>query len=221
MHWQNAAQQYTNDASEESVVTSTSDGRTARGERTRRAVIDAHIALIEAGELKPTGAQIAEQAGISLRALWANFNDLETLFGTTGAELLSRQDTMFVPVSPDLDLPERVDKFCAQRAKLLEFIAPYARAAGLREPFSRELRTNRMRHIARVTDEIEGLFARELAPLPASRRTQTIQALGIASTWASWAVLRDEYGLDVDGATAVMRQTVAALLAAAVHTSLG
>ncbi|MEU5843218.1 TetR/AcrR family transcriptional regulator [Rhodococcus sp. NPDC047139] len=202
-------------------MASTSDGRTARGERTRRAVIDAHIALIEAGELKPTGAQIAERAGISLRALWANFNDLETLFRTTGAELLRRQDAMFVPVSPELDLPDRVDGFCAQRAKLLEFIAPYARAAGLREPYSRELRTNRLRHIGRVTDEIEVLFARELAPLPEARRIQAIQALGIASTWASWSVLRDEYELDVEGATAVMRQTVAALLAAAVHVSLG
>ncbi len=203
------------------MVTSTSDGRTARGERTRRAVIDAHIALIEAGELKPTGAQIAEHAGISLRSLWANFSDLETLFGTTGAELLSRQDAMFVPVPPDLDLPQRVDKFCAQRARLLEFIAPYARAAGLREPYSRELRTNRLRHIGRVTDEIEALFARELSPLPSARRTQAVQALGIASTWASWSVLRDEYDLAVPDATAVMRQTVAALLAAAVHASLG
>ncbi|MEE2032381.1 TetR/AcrR family transcriptional regulator [Rhodococcus chondri] len=202
-------------------MTSTSDGRTARAERTRRAVIDAHIALIEAGELKPTGAQIAEQAGVSLRALWVNFSDLETLFAATGAELLRRQDAMFVPVSPGLDLPERVGKFCVQRAKLLEFIAPYARAAALREPFSRELRTNRMRHIERVTDEVEILFARELAPLPSARRTQAVQALGIASTWASWAVLRDEYNLAVADATVVMRQTVAALLAAAVHVALG
>jgi len=95
------------------VVTSTSDGRTARAERTRHAVIEAHIALIEAGELKPTGAQIAEQAGVSLRALWVNFNDLETLLGATGAELLRRQDSMFVPVPPTLDLPERLDRFCA------------------------------------------------------------------------------------------------------------
>jgi len=90
----------------------------------------------------------------------------------------------------------------------------------LREPFSRELRTNRMRHITRVTDEIEILFARELAPLPPARRTEMVQALGIASTWASWAVLRDEYVLGVAEATAVMRRTVGALLAAAVHTAL-
>lgn len=203
------------------MVTSTSDGRTARAERTRQAVIEAHIALIESGELKPTGAQIAERAGVSLRALWVNFNDLETLLGATGAALLRRQDALFVPVSSALDLPERVDEFCAQRAKLLEFIAPYARSAGLREPFSPELRTNRMRHITRVTDEIEILFAREFAPLPPARRKQTVQALGIASTWASWAVLRDEYALTVPDATAVMRQTVGALLAAAVHTALG
>lgn len=205
----------------ESVIINTSDGRTARGERTRRTVIEAHIALIEAGELKPTGAQIAERAGISLRALWAKFKDLETLFGATGAELLRRQDAMFTPISPDLDLPDRVDAFCAQRAELLEFIAPHARAAGLREPLSLELRANRLRHITRVTDEIEILFARELAPLPDARRTQAVRALGIASTWASWSVLRDEYELPVSEASVVLRQMVAALLTSVVQVSLG
>lgn len=195
------------------MVTVVTDGRTARAERTRRAVVEAHIELLRAGMLKPTGAQVAEQAGVSLRALWVNFSDLDTLMAFTGAEMLRRQDELFVPVPPHLPLAERIDGFCRQRARLLEFAAPYARAAILRQQFSEELRRHRLRHIARVTDEVRILFARELSALDERRRVRLVYALGAAATWGSWAVLRDELQLGVDEATAVLRQSVTCLLA--------
>ena len=64
------------------------DGRTARATRTRSAIVDAHLALISEGDLKPTGERIAERAGVSLRALWANFKDMEALFAASGERLL-------------------------------------------------------------------------------------------------------------------------------------
>ena len=197
------------------MTTVATDGRTARAERTRRAVVDAHITLLRAGVLKPTGAQVAEQAGVSLRALWANFNDLDTVMAHTGAEMLRRQDELFVPVSPRLPLPERIDGFCRQRARMLEFVAPFARAAVSRQQFSDALRTHRRCCIARVTDEGKILFARELSALDARRRARLVHALGATATWASWAVLRDELQLGVGEATAVLRQSVAGLLAGA------
>ena len=56
------------------------DGRTARSERTRNAIVDAHLRLIHEGDLRPTAERIAKQAGVSLRALWSHFSDLEALF---------------------------------------------------------------------------------------------------------------------------------------------
>jgi TetR/AcrR family transcriptional regulator, regulator of autoinduction and epiphytic fitness len=49
------------------------DGRVARAERSRRAIVAAHLALIDEGDLRPTGERIAERAGVSLRSLWTNF----------------------------------------------------------------------------------------------------------------------------------------------------
>jgi AcrR family transcriptional regulator len=196
------------------------DGRTARAERTRRAIVEAHYALISDGDLKPTGERIAERAGVSLRALWTNFKDLETLFAATGQYLMDRLDAEFVPVSPALPLHRRVDEFCRQRARMLEIIAPSARAAQVREPFSAQLRRNRAGHIARVRDELEALFAGELE-MAGPGREQLLQALCVASMWSAWSMLRDELSLDVDAARAVMTRTVAALLAATVAASLG
>lgn len=189
------------------------DGRTARAERTRRAIVDAHLALLDEGDLKPTGERIAERAGVSLRALWTNFRDLETLFAAAGKRLMERQEAEYVPVPVHLPLVERIDAFCRQRARMLEIIAPGARAARLREPFSAQLRRNRTAFVGRVREEIGELFARELAAA-GPERGQLLDALTVITTWAGWSVLRDELGLSVEQALAVQRRTVSALLSA-------
>jgi AcrR family transcriptional regulator len=196
------------------------DGRTARAERTRRAIVEAHFALIVEGDLKPTGERIAERAGVSLRALWTNFKDLETLFAATNDHLMGLLDAEFAPVPPQLPLRRRVEEFCRQRARMLEIIGPSARAAAVREPFSAQLRRNKAAHIARVRAELEALFAGELE-MAGPGRESLIHALCVNCMWSAWSLLRDELTLDVDAARAVMTRTVSALLAATVAASLG
>lgn len=196
------------------------DGRTARAERTRRAIVVAHYALISEGDLKPTGERIAERAGVSLRALWTNFKDLETLFAATGLYLMEKLDAEFVPVPAELPLHRRVEEFCRQRARMLEIVGPAARAAAVREPFSAQLRRNKAAHIARVRAEVETLFAAELEMAGAGRES-LIHALCVNSMWSGWGLLRDELGLDVEAARAVLTRAVSALLAATVAASLG
>ncbi|MFG1649403.1 TetR/AcrR family transcriptional regulator [Micromonospora sp. NPDC049275] len=188
------------------------DGRTARAERTRAAIVEAHLALIAEGDLRPTGERIAERAGISLRTLWTNFKDMETLFEASGAEVLRQQDAAYRPISPALPLAKRVDAYCRQRARLLQLITPSARAAQMREPVSDQLHRNRLKHIDRVRDEVEQLFAAELTHAGRGRE-QLLNALVAASMWPAWSMLRYGLGLGVDQARAVMSRTVGALLA--------
>jgi AcrR family transcriptional regulator len=195
------------------------DGRTARAERTRRAIVEAHFALICEGDLKPTGERIAQRAGVSLRALWANFKDMEALFAATGELLAEWQDAVHHPVSPDLPLAARLEEFCRQRMRMLEIVAPSARASQLKEPFSPQLRRNRAKAIGRVRAEIEDVFAQELAVAGAGRE-RLLHALTVATTWSAWAMLRDELGLEAEEACAVMTHTVAALLTSAIAAGL-
>jgi TetR/AcrR family transcriptional regulator of autoinduction and epiphytic fitness len=187
------------------------DGRTLRAERTRRAIVDAHLALLEEGDLKPTAERIAERAGVSLRALWTNFKDMERLFAAAGARLMERQLAEHRPVPQDLPLPQRIEAYCEQRARLLELIAPAARAARLREPFSAALRHNRTWYVTNAREELEKLFADELDGI-GDAREGSLHALTVATTFASWSMLRDELHLDVEAATAVLRRAVTALL---------
>jgi TetR/AcrR family transcriptional regulator of autoinduction and epiphytic fitness len=195
------------------------DGRTARGERTRRAIVDAHLALIDEGDLRPTGERIAERAGVSLRALWTNFKDMETLFEASGEQLLAQQDAAFRPISAALPLTRRVEAFCRQRAELLQLIAPSARAAQMREPVSAQLRRNRVKHIERIRAEVEELFAPELE-MAGTSREQLLHALIAATTWPAWSTLRDGLSLSVDEARGAMTRTVTALLVTAITSAL-
>jgi TetR/AcrR family transcriptional regulator, regulator of autoinduction and epiphytic fitness len=186
------------------------DGRSARSERTRRAIVAAHLALIDEGDLKPTGERIAERAGVSLRTLWTNFKDMETLFAASGELVEERQDTMYRRIEPELPLADRVEEFCSQRVEVLEMLAPAARASSLREPFSAQLRINRSRSIARASRQIEEVFEKELAS--AAERDELVKALTVASTSSTWSMMRDALQMPIDEARAIMRRTVAALL---------
>lgn len=188
------------------------DGRTARAQRTRAAIVDAHLALLAGGDLKPTGERIADAAGVSLRTLWTSFKDMETLFAAAGERLIERELAVYQPIDVDLPLPARVAGFCAQRATMLEILAPAARAAVVREPFSAALRRNRAVELGRVRAELTTLFAAEL-DTAGERREELLAALMVASTFAAWSVLRDQLNLEVVAARSAMERTVAALLA--------
>jgi AcrR family transcriptional regulator len=188
------------------------DGRVARSERSRRAIVAAHLALIDEGDLRPTGERIAERAGLSVRSLWTNFKDMEALYAATGALVNERRDALHQPIPADLPLAERVAVFCAQRADALEMLAPSARASALREPFSVALRDNRAANIARVRAYVEVTFAAELA---LADRDRLVNALTVACTWSAWSMQRDILHLPVADARASMQRTVWALLTAA------
>jgi AcrR family transcriptional regulator len=189
------------------------DGRRRRGERTRRSIVEAHTALLREGDLKPTAQTIAERAGVSVRTLWVAFGDMEGLLDATTDYWLRSDWELRDPVDGDLPLDERLDRFCAERARRLENIAPAARSAALSEPFSAALQASRRHHVQRVRDAVEEVFATEIAALDASRREDQVLALTAASSWNTWSLLRDDLGLDVPAASAVVRRSLEALLA--------
>jgi TetR/AcrR family transcriptional regulator of autoinduction and epiphytic fitness len=185
------------------------DGRTARSERTRNAIVDAHVQLILQGDLRPTADRIAKVAGVSLRALWSHFADMEALFAATGQRILDQRDAAFEPIPTDLPLPTRIQAFCHQRVRLLEQIAPAAKAAALKEPFSPALQSYRRIHMERVRDELGILFAAEL-----KGDAELLTALTAISTWPTWGTWRDAMGLSRDAARTALTRTVTALLTA-------
>ena len=187
------------------------DGRVERGNRTRRAIVEAHSALLREGVLRPTAAVVAERAGVAVRSLWSSFGDMEGLLRATTDYWFGTDDELRGTVDLDAPLPERIAQLCAERVRRLENISPAARAAALMEPDSPALRESRVGHVNRVVDDVARTFAPELeaAPDPAA----LLDALVVATAWTSWSLLRDDLGRDVDTAHAAMVHAVTALLA--------
>lgn len=189
------------------------DGRVARGERTRWAVVEAHAELLRDGVLRPTAKLIAERAGISIRTLWLNFGDMEALMAATGQYWMDEDAALRTPVDAGLPLPERIDLWCVQRARRMENLSPAAASALLVEPFSPSLTSARQEHRTRLHLDLAATFAAEIGPFTDPETVSPLhQALFVASNGMTWLVLRRDEGLSFEVAAEVMQYTFTRLL---------
>ena len=189
------------------------DGRLARSARTRHGVVDALLDLLGEGDLRPTAARIAERAGVSLRLVFHHFDDLEAIYSELADRQAERVKPLTVPIPVTLQLPLRIEKFSAQRGRLLETLSPVRRAAVLMEPFRPAL-AKRLKHARDLTRAAAiAAFAPELSKLDAIERRATIAALDVATSWVAWEQMRRHQGLSETDARGVMATTIRALLA--------
>jgi len=189
------------------------DGREARAERTKKAVADALVELIEDGDLRPTSKAIAERAGVSERTIFQHFADLETLFSVAARRLGERIVRKLEYISAEGPFEERIKIYLDEIVYLHESMTPIRRASRLHEPFSpvlehalRSWRDELRRGIARV-------FGQELVEQPEETRREIVETLALVATWSSWENMRQHSEMPVDRARSVMARGFRALLA--------
>jgi TetR/AcrR family transcriptional regulator, regulator of autoinduction and epiphytic fitness len=189
------------------------DGRAARAQRTREAIVDACIALVEQGDLRPTAPRIAERAGVSVRSVFQHFDDLPSLHIAVTESIAARMVALVVPIDATSPLEDRIARFVEERANLFEAMTPFRVAAGVHGPFAPEIRRAVRAGSAFLRSEMEQVFAAELARVPTSVRTDVADALAAASSWATWDTLRTEWEDDGARARAVLTRLIRAVLA--------
>lgn len=189
------------------------DGRLARSERSRGAVVAALLDLLEEGEIRPTAAQIAQRAGFSLRSVFQHFESIESLFASAADLQMERLAPLRVRIPTTGATAERLAMLVARRSRLLEAITPVRRASLRVEPFSNEVRSRLEQARAAGRAEVERVFEAELAELPPNDRRELATALAAAASWSVWENMRRHQGLSVERARRVMARTLGALLA--------
>lgn len=179
-----------------------------RAERTRQALVDALLALLDEGEMRPTAERIAARAGVSERSLFQHFPDREQLFEAVARQQYERVVPTLRPVDASMPLSDRLDAFVEQRARLYELIKGVRRAALLLEHESTAvagwLTTARRAKAA----EVERVFRRELQGAGEEQRAAVVAA----AAWTAWESYRLHQGLGPQRARAAMRAALAALL---------
>jgi TetR/AcrR family transcriptional regulator, regulator of autoinduction and epiphytic fitness len=195
-----------------SQTTGAKDGRTVRAERTRQALVDALFALLDDGELRPTAERIAKRAGVSERSVFQHFPDREALFEAVARQQYERVFSGLEPVDSSRPLPERLDAFVAQRARLLEESSSLRQAAILLEHDSEVVAGWLESWRRAAATEVERVFRRELERQKRGERAELLGALVSAASGPVWEGYRLHQRMGAERARAAMRRTLAALL---------
>ncbi len=188
------------------------DGRTARAVRTKDAIVDATLALIDGGDLRPTGPRIAQQAGVSVRSIFQHFDDLDALFSAVGEKVVVRIAALIKPMDVGSPLAERTDAFLEQRSMVVESLTPVLRAALVHAASSTVIRGQFENGHQFLVGQIDEVFAPEIEA--AGPEASTLRdGLVVALSWPAWDLLRGAQGRSVEEAREVTAAMVRALLA--------
>ncbi len=189
------------------------DGRRARRERGRVAVIDAVIDLVLGGFAPPSTDQIAARAGVSTASLFRYFDSLDELRHEAIEHYFGRFAHVFeLPGIGDGSLPERIDRFVAAKLTQYETTAPMARLARLRAADVEELATTLHRLRLTHADQIRLHFAAELEAMTATGRADTVDVLATMTSYESWDQLTNDHRRDRDRIERVWRAAISRLL---------
>ncbi len=190
----------------------TPDGRWLRSIRTRTAIIEAWLALINAGDLSPTARGVADRADVGLRTIFQHFSDMNAL-QLAAAELhLARTTSLAVQVGADLPLHERAIQITDNLGRVWESTTLLRRSCERQEWVSDSIHEFIAGWESIYSSSIFHLFKVELDALPADDRDQIGLALDNLLSWSSWNHLRVRRSLTVEQTRHVLTQAVHSLL---------
>ena len=139
------------------------DGRVARSRRTRAAIVEALVDLLEEGNPQPTIEEIAARAGVAPRTVFQHYADREALFAAVSAHREAHLQELMGTIDPARRWRSASSEVVAQRARVYEWIAAVRRGALLMEPFSPAVHASLEAFRAAKREELARVFATELA----------------------------------------------------------
>jgi AcrR family transcriptional regulator len=147
------------------------DGRAARRDRNRNAVLDAVVELFSEGNLDPGPEEVAIRAGLSARSVYRYFEDRDALVRAAIDRHLEKMLPLYLMHAiGEGDFDERLERFADARLRLYEAIAPTARAARRRAAVS-PIFHNQVELTRRaLREQVERHFAPELRSIAARER---------------------------------------------------
>jgi hypothetical protein len=190
------------------------DGRRLRSERTRLAIIEAYLELLRRNGAMPTAAQLAEQAGCSLRSIFERFSDLNTLNLATADYAIAQGQAEAVARNVDGDRPTRIRSHVETRARASEKWLPLWRIIAIQDQVAELRRRVVMVRLANI-ERMKLMYRLELSRLSEPAREQLLIALAMLISFESWDQMRHCYGLSMQAAQGVWRSAIDRMLPSA------
>lgn len=193
-------------------VSRSQDGRIVRGLRTRQALIQSTLDLIQAGDVEPTSAAIATIAGVSSRALFQHFTSLAALYAAAFDLAVSRAFDVNGPIDAAAPLSNRIELLVSDRAQLFEEWLPvwhFAERVRSVAP-AVGLGVAQLRRVLRA--RLAVWFATELGNLHPGARDLVLDSLDVAFGLDSWMNMREQLRLSPVHASRTWRFTAEAIV---------
>ena len=188
------------------------DARLAKGDHTRRVVLDAVVALLGERRTEPTMIDVAARAHVSVRIVYYHFGGIADLLMATVAFQSDRHRGLLFTIPPRGPSGIRITALCRQRRLYFEEITPVLTATLAKVDHRLGFRDLLADDRIRLRDQLASTLGPELHA-HGIRAPETLDALEHATGWDTWRALRHVGGHSMISAERVMAMTAACLLA--------
>ena len=166
------------------------DGRRLRSERSRQAIIDATLALMEEGILVPTAQQISERAGVGIRSFFRHFEDMEALSSAIDDQIRDSYEALFLGGDRNGTTEERIQHAIERHADAYESVKNIILSTHAQRWRYEILRKNYARNQRGLRKDLDDWLP-ELKKLPRLQR----EAVDAMASFEMWHRLREQQGL--------------------------
>jgi TetR/AcrR family transcriptional regulator of autoinduction and epiphytic fitness len=165
------------------------DGRRARRERGRNAVIDAMFLLVQNGKTPVSAELVAEHAGVSVASVFRYFDGLDDLFVQTFRRFRERFDPLIISETSVVERADRIGAFVGARLDLYEQAGAIMAAGRLRALEIAPLVAASAEMRGLLADQVRRAFAIEVADA-ASAGSDLVAVIDALTSLESWDVMR-------------------------------
>jgi AcrR family transcriptional regulator len=183
------------------------DGRRLRSERSRKAIIDAALALMEEGILVATAQQIAERAGVGIRSFFRHFEDMESLSEAIDEQIRESYEALFLGGDRDGTLEERIEHAVERHADAYETVKNIVLSTQAQRWRYDVLRKNYARNQRGLRKDLDDWLP-ELKALPRNQR----EAVDAVASFEMWHRLRELQGLGKKASAEVISSLLKSLI---------
>lgn len=162
------------------------DGRRARRERGRLAVVDAMFELLQSGNVPVSTEMVAERAGVSVASVFRYFDGLDDLVYRTFERFRERFSPLLDVQECSVPYPERLRTFVDARLDLYEHAGTIMAVGRLRALENEPLVVASGEMRGMLADQVRGVFRGELdgtSPTSAADLAAVIDAFTSLDAW--------------------------------------
>ena len=197
----------------ETSTTTSVDGRTARRDRGRTAVLEAALELFEEENLEPTPEQIAQRAGVSTRSVYRYFEDRDALVRAIIAHKQLKVLPLFhIEDIGNGELTTRLTRLVDSRLKVYDSIGATARAMAIKASSDPVISEQVQFRKSLFRQQIETNFAQEFEQMTSAQRIDSLNAIDALTQVESLDRFRVDLQLSVADTQALLNTSIMALL---------